>query len=108
MVKTWKDKEDSAAGIQVGNNHIQATVATANDQNGIFINESGVYLRGPLSIMTAPEQIRVGGLWVHATGWQQMFPSTMASPNPQLYLSPPLAGIADMAKAVSWMMGMLL
>ena len=106
--KTWKASQDATAGMQVADNSIQATVATADGVNGLFVDESGCYLRGKLSLMVNPEQIRVGGLWVQPTGWQQMFPSTMAFPNPNLILSPPIQGISDMAQAVSWMMGLLL
>lgn len=107
-IKTWKAKEDSSAGVQVGDNHVQATVGTANDVNGLYVDESGSYIRGKLSIMTDPGQIRVGGLWTQQSGWIQMFPSTMAFPNPNLVLSPPIHGAAQMAQAVNWMMGLLL
>jgi len=107
-VKTWKLRSDSSAGMQVGKSEASVSVATAGDVNGLYVDESGTYLRGKLSIMTAPEQIRVGGLWIHPSGWQQMFPSTMAFPNPSLILSPGLSGIADMTQAVSWVMSMLI
>ena len=107
-VKTWKAEQDAAAGVQVTDGSVQATVSTVDGANGIFTDESGLYLRGKLSMMMSPEQIRVGGLWAQQTGWQQMFPSTMAFPNPNLVISPPIKGITDMAKAVSWMMGLLL
>ncbi len=107
-VKTWKANQDSTAGMQVTDGSVQATVATVDGSNGLFVDESGVYLRGKLSLMMNPEQIRVGGLWSQPSGWLQMFPSTMAFPNPNLLISPPLKGIADMTAAVSWMLGLLL
>jgi len=107
-VKTWKSKQDASAGMQVSDNSVQATVGTVNGVNGLYVDESGVYIRGKLSLMVNPEQIRVGGLWTQPTGWQQMFPSTMAFPNPNLIFSPSLKGASDMAQAVSWMMGLLL
>jgi hypothetical protein len=108
MIKTWKANQDATAGMQVTDGSVQATVGTVDGVNGLFVDESGCYLRGKLSLMMNPEQIRVGGLWTQPSGWQQTFPSTMAFPNPNLILSPPLKGIADMAIAVSWMMGLLL
>lgn len=107
-VKTWKASQDATAGMQVTDGSVQATVATVDGVNGLYVDDSGVYIRGKLSLMTNPEQIRVGGLWVQPTGWQQMFPSTMAFPNPNLLLSPPLKGVAEMAQAVSWMMSLLI
>jgi hypothetical protein len=106
--KTWKADQDATAGMQVTDASVQATVATVDGANGILIDESGLYLRGKLSLMMNPEQIRVGGLWSQSSGWLQMFPSTMAFPNPNLIISSPLKGINDMAQAVSWMMGLLL
>ncbi len=106
-IKTWKVKEDSDTGIQISDHSVQATVGTPNDNNGLFVDQSGTYLRGPMSIMTTPEQVRIGGLWTFATGWQLSFPSTMAFPNPVLYINPSLQGVTDMAQAVSWMMSLL-
>ncbi len=105
--KTWKSSQDSVAGMQVGKSHVTASVATPGDVNGIYVDETGTYLRGKLSIMTMPEQIRVGGLWVQQSGWMQMFPSTLGFPNPNLVLAPSTKGITDMAQAVAWMMSML-
>jgi hypothetical protein len=106
--KTWKVDQDATAGMQVTDKSVQATVATVDGVNGIYVDESGTYIRGKISLMTNPEQIRVGGLWTQPSGWQQMFPSTMAFPNPNLIISPPLKGVRDMALAVNWMMGLLL
>jgi hypothetical protein len=106
--KTWKANQDATAGMQVTDGTVQATVGTVNGPHGVFADESGVYLRGKLSLMAMPEQIRVGGLWSQQSGWIQMFPSTMAFPVPNLLIDPPLKGVADMATAVGWMMGLLL
>lgn len=100
--KTIKARQDSESGLQVGENHITAVVNTASDVNGIHIDESGVSLRGKMSLMVMPENIRVGGFWTQNTAWQQMLPSTMAFPVPNLIINPPIAGLKTMAEQVAW------
>jgi len=106
-VKTWKLAPESVAGMQVGEEHVTACVAVSGDVNGIYIDKTGTYIRGKLSIMTAPEQIRVGGFWTQQSGWMQMFPSSTAFPNPNLILSPPIKGIEQIVKAVAFMTSLL-
>lgn len=107
MRKTWKYKEDSPAGIQVTDKSIQATVSTANDVNGILVDESGTYIRGKISIMAMPDEVRWGGLWVEQSPWRQMFPSTTAFPCARFVLNPPVKGIEETIQAVAWMMSLL-
>lgn len=108
MSKTWKNKEDSTAGIQVADDSVQATVATPNDLNGILIDDSGTYIRGKISIMAMPNEVRWGGFWVEQSPWRQMFPSTTAFPCARFVLSPPIKGIEDMVEGVAWMMSLLI
>jgi hypothetical protein len=106
-VKTIKVQETSIAGIQVGENSITAAVSSGKEVNGVLIDESGVYIRGKLSIMTSPSQIRVGGFWVQNSPWRQMLPSNIAFPNPTLVMNSPTQGIENMANAVQFMQGLL-
>lgn len=105
--KTWKTHPDATAGVQITPDTVSISVAKVGDVNGIFVDETGVYLRGNISIMASPENIRVGGFWTQSSPWLQMIPSTLGFPVPNLIVNPPLKGIADMATAVGWMMGML-
>jgi hypothetical protein len=105
--KTWKVSQDAPAGVQITDESITIAARTPGDVNGVFVDDSGVYLRGKMSIMTMPEHIRIGGLWTQQSAWAQMLPSTLGFPNPNLVFNPSMSGITDMVEAVSWMMGML-
>jgi len=106
--KVWKVNEDSTAGIELQPRSITATVGTAGHPNGILVDESGVYIGGKISLMTSPEQIRVGGFWVQQNPFLAMLPSTIAFPVPQLIFNPPVAGMAGMVETLAWAMGYLL
>lgn len=105
--KTIKTKPDSATGIRVGDDHIVASVASGGAPRGLVINESGTYINGPISMITMPEDIRVGGFWTQNTAFLQMLPSSMAFPVPHLLVNPPLEGVQEMVDAVQWAMSLL-
>jgi len=107
-VKTWKTKEDAIAGIQVGDAHVTMAVSDGKKIAGIHADESGLYLRGKISILTQPQHIRVGGFWVQNSAWRQMFPSSIAFPNPALVMKPGMQGITGMISDIQFMMGFLL
>jgi hypothetical protein len=108
MVKTWKTSEDSQTGMQIGDTHAEVVVGSGGITNGLYVDESGTYLSGKMSILASPDQIRLGGLWCMNSPWMLMFPSTMAFPIPTLMISPPISGITKMATQVAWAMSMLL
>ena len=106
--KTLKAEPDSATGVQVGKDHVTIAVGVGEDDvNGVHVDESGVYIRGPVSIMTQPENIRVGGFWIQQTAWRQMLPSSIAFPNPVLKMKSSFANVEDMVQSVAWAMGLL-
>ena len=106
--KTLKTSQDAKAGVQVGKNYAQVAVGVGDsDVNGIYVDESGVYIRGDVSMMTTPENIRVGGFWVQQTAWRQMLPSSIAFPNPNLKMKPSMSNFESMVGAVAWAMAFL-
>jgi len=107
-VKTIKLSEDGKAGIQIEQNTV-SLVATdaAGDAVGIRADETGVYIKGPLSIMTSPSQIRVGSFWVQNSPWRQMLPSSIAFPNPVLKMNMPMKGFEDLIQTVQWFSSLL-
>lgn len=105
--KTIKTNPESATGLRVGDNHIIASVANSGSPKGLVIDESGTYVNGPMSLITMPENIRVGGFWTQNTAFLQMLPSSMAFPVPNLLVNPPLQGVQEMVDAVNWAMSML-
>lgn len=107
MEKVWKASPDAQAGIKVDPETAVMAASTPGKPNFVMVNQSGVYVAGPQSWMTMPENIRVGGLWVQNSAFLQMLPSTMAFPIPNLLIAPPVKGIIGAVGAVSMFMNML-
>lgn len=108
MTKTWKNTVESPAGMSVGDNAVQMSTAAGGSTNGVLADETGLYLSGKMSILTSPEQIRMGGLWTMNSPWMLMMPSCMAFPVPMLTINPPIMGIEKMVEAVALFSSMLI
>jgi hypothetical protein len=105
MKKTFKLGPDSAAGVEVTDRN--ATLIADKD-NFVAVDQSGVYIVGPQSWVTTPENIRVAGLWTQNTAYRQMIPSTVVTPIPNLIVDPPFKGIKMIAEAVALMKALLI
>jgi len=108
MEKVWKSSPDAEVGMKVDPETAVMAASTPGQPNFVMVNHSGVYISGPQSWMTMPENIRVGGFWVQNNAFMQMLPSTMAFPVPNLVLSPPIKGIIGAVGGIAWAMSMLL
>jgi len=115
-IKTWKVKEDSTTGIQIGEAFIQIVVSAGSEGSpgsnrdvapsgvGFHITEKAVHIQGPVHFLDGPDKNTYGALWRPQSGWRQMFPSSIAYPNPNLIMDPQLVVfIEHMAKSVQWM-----
>lgn len=109
-IKTWKVKEDSKTGIQIGESFIKAVVGTnENEGIGFHITEKATHIKGPVHFLDGPDKNTYGGLWRPQSGWKQMFPSSIAFPNPNLRMEVQLIQFVEhIAKCVQWMAGSLL
>lgn len=105
--KVWKLDPESKTGMMVTSERASMVASSASGPNAVMVGKEGTWISGPLSILTMPNEIRIGGFWVMQNPFLGMFPSTMATPIPQFVLSPPISGIANMAEAVSWAMTFL-
>lgn len=102
--KSIKSNADSTAGVVVANNVVRVT---SNEDNGIIVDERGVTIQGPVSIVSNPKQVRVGGLWVFNDPIMMSIPSTLATPNPVLQISSPTGQLKDLMKGASVMIQLL-
>jgi len=107
MKKIWKVREDARAGISLQTESVTMSVGATGGVNGIRADTTGLYLSGKLSIMTVPDQIRVGGFWLQNSPFMQMLPSTTAFPVPHLIPNLPVGAVDDIVEAVGWAMGFL-
>jgi hypothetical protein len=106
--KVWKSDPNAEAGIEVRDESVTMIAGTAGAPSAVRVDKSGTYIGGKVSIMSMPDQIRVGGLWVQNNPFLGMLPSTLASPIPALILNPPIQGITDLVESVAWAQGFLL
>jgi hypothetical protein len=103
--KSLKLGPESKAGVEVTDRNV--TVAADKD-NFVSVDESGIYIVGPQSWVTTPENIRVAGLWTQNTAYRQMIPSTIVTPIPNLVVNPPIKGIKMIAESVALMKKLLI
>lgn len=106
--KVWKSNPEGTAGIEVTDSSVTMVSGTSVKTSALRVDDTGTYIGGKVSIMSMPDQIRVGGLWVHNNPFLGMLPSTLASPIPALKLNPPIQGITDLVETVAWAQGFLL
>lgn len=104
-IKTWKVKEDAKTGIQIGENFIQAVVGKGDSEGvGFHITEKATHFQGPVHFLDGPDKNTYGAMWRPQSGWQQMFPSSIAFPNPNLNMEVQLITFMEhMIKSVQWM-----
>lgn len=100
-----KATETSKAGIEVTEDSIKI-VGSAD--SFVVINEKGVYLGSKISMVANAEDIRMGGMFVQTPLYQQMIPSTLATPIPNVVFNPPLSGIQEIADILAEVSAFLL
>ena len=107
--KVWKVKGSSKAGMAVSEETALMYVGKPGHANAIYVDDTGIYISGPVSFLTDPGEIRKGGFWLEQMPYLDMLPSTVASPIPHLRFDPAGAGIgiAKMAEEIAWAMGFL-
>ena len=103
--KALKLNPEAEAGVEVTDRN--ATLMADKD-NFVSADQSGVYIVGPQSWLTTPENIRVAGMWVQNTAYRQMIPSTVVTPIPNLVVNPPFKGIKTIAESVALMKKLLI
>ena len=102
--KIWRATKDSEAGFMITP---EIAVMAANKNVFIAAAKEGLFLSGPLSIVTMGSQVRRGGLFVEQTEWLKMIPSTMVTPIPQVLPIPPVALFSTIAKSLPFILAMM-
>lgn len=102
--KTIKSNSGSAAGVVVSDNSARITV---NEDNGVIVDEKGTTINGPISLVTNPNQVRVGGLWTFNNPFQMMIPSTYATPSVVLMVDLPIKQLTSIMKDAAVMIALL-
>ena len=102
--KTIKSSPDSKAGLVVAENVVRQSV---NKDNSILIDEKGTTISGPISLVSATNHIRVGGLWTFNDPFKMTLPSTYACPTPTLMIDPPVKQFKELMQDTMVMIGLL-
>ena len=102
--KVIKALPTSQAGIVVSDTVVRMTV---KEDKGVMVDERGVTITGPVSFVSGPNHIRVGGLWTFNNAMALSLPSTMATPTPVLMIDPPIKQFESLMKDASVMIALL-
>jgi len=92
------------AGIKITE---QSISIVGDERNLINVDDRGITLKGPISIVADGANIRRGGLFVGLPDFLQMIPSTMFTPLPQQVPFPPIAGLVNIGKDVAFFASLL-
>ena len=95
---------NAAAGLEVGENAVRLS---ASRENFFYADESGVYVVGPISILSQPENIRIAGGYTLPTAYEAALPSTAVNPQPILVANSPVEGFTSLAEEVARLLGEL-
>ncbi len=100
-----KANENASAGIEVTDDSVKLV---GSDNSFVVVNDKGVYIGSKISFVANAEDIRMGGMFVQTPLYQQMIPSTMATPVPNVVFNPPTAGLAEIAEVLAQVSAFLL
>jgi len=99
-----KTSPTSQAGIVVSDTVVRMNVG---EDNGVVVAENGTTISGPVSFVSGPNHIRVGGLWTFNNAMALSIPSTMATPSAVLMIDPPLRQFAGIMATATVMIGLI-
>jgi len=104
MSRILKSDTSSSAGVVVSENAVRTTV---NEENGVTVAENGVTISGPISLVSSPKHIRLGGLWTFNDPFKMTLPSTYATPTATLVVDPPVKQFKTIMQDSIVMLGLL-
>lgn len=103
--RTFKASKTSKAGLMLE----EGTASLIGDKKHfISVDERGITLRGPISIVAGAESIRRGGLFVGLNDFLETIPSTIVTPFPRLIPFPPAYMLGNIVRDVAYFMSLLI
>ena len=78
-----------------------------DNRHFIVADERGLTFKGPSSFVSFSNDMRYGGLFVGQSELLQMIPSTIVSPIPHRLPFPPVFGLVNIARDVSFFAALL-
>jgi len=77
------------------------------EDNFIAVDKTGVYIKGPLSLVGDGPGIRRAGLFVQMPDLVRMMPSTLFTPFPSQIPLPPIKGIVNITRDLAFFTALL-
>ena len=102
--KTIRASSQGKAGVEITE---QSAALVGNQNNFIVCNESGTYVKGPISFITDATGIRKGGLFVGLNDFLHMVPSTIISPIPTQIPFMPVGGLVNLTRDLAFFLALL-
>jgi len=99
-----KSSKDADASIVISDKSVKIV---GNSKNFIAIDDRGITLKGPISLVTDGTGIRRGGLFVQMPDMIRMIPSTIVTPLPSQIPIPPIHGLINIKLDVAFFLSLL-
>lgn len=99
-----RTSQGSKASVLVQDNSVSVI---GDSRHLIVVDDRGVTIKGPLSIVSDAMGRRSGGLFVEISDFQQMIPQTIVTPFPSKMPFPPIAGLINMVQDVAFFLALL-
>ena len=104
FTRVIKADKNAKAGIKITENSI---TLVGDDRHLIVVNEQGITIKGPTSMINDSMGRREGGLFVGLNDFLEMIPSTIVTPIPKKIPFPPIHGLINLQKDVAFFMALL-
>lgn len=102
--RVWKATRTAPAGMVITET---SALMIGNENNLIAVDETGVTISGPISLVAEAHNIRRGGLFIGLNDFTDMIPSTIVTPLPKQIPFPPIQGVIGIAKDVAFFTALL-
>ena len=96
--KMLKSEIDAKAGVSVGR---EVARMHGSADNYVQSDSLATFVGGPVSFVSQPENIRMGGMWTMNKAMILMIPSTLGTPQATLNFDPPLKGLENIMKGAA-------
>lgn len=102
--RVWKASRTATAGIILNED---STLIIGSEDNLLAVDDSGITIAGPISLVAEAHNIRRGGLFVGLNDFTDMIPSTIVTPLPKQIPLPPIQGLVGIGKDVAFFTALL-
>lgn len=99
--RAFKAHKKAKAGLLL---QTKSSSLIGDDNNFITVDERGISLRGPISIISTADGVRRAGLWIGLTDFQKELPSCIPLPLPESVRFPPVHFLPTIAEDLAYFM----